>query len=366
VSISERRKSRAETPAIVSKNGRAQRRPVEAAMLHGHPFRVNATNVPRRRFLHLAAGAAAVPATSRIAMAQAYPTRPVRFIVPFPPGGATDPAARFIAESISQSLGQRVYVENRSGANGIIGIDAAAKSAPDGHTVLVTSNVVMINPYAYKINTDPLKDLTPVIQLSRQPYVLAVHPALGVNSLAELVALAKQQPGLRFATGGGIDAGYMAVQWFARLAGVSFEPVQYRGGGPAILDLIAGHVKIGVTDSTPMIPHYRAGTLRLLAQTMERRSPGLPDIPTFQEAGIKGLVINQSIGVFVPAGTPAAIVERLNGEIGKALADPAVRQHFLEADQEPVGGSRAQFARFVQEEYEKYGRLAKELNIKAE
>jgi tripartite-type tricarboxylate transporter receptor subunit TctC len=208
--------------------------------------------------------------------------------------------------------------------------------------------------------------LIPVIQLSRLPFVLAVHPALGVNSLAELIALAKQQPGLPYANGGGITAAYMAVEWFARLAGVSFEAVQYRGGGPAVLDLIAGHVKIGVTDATSLIPYYRAGTLRLLAQTTERRSPGLPDIPTFQEAGVNGLVIDQWIGVFVPAATAAAIVDRLNSEIGKALGDPAVRQHFLEADQEPVGGSRAQFARFVQEEYEKYGRLAKELNIKAE
>ena len=135
--ISERRKSRVETPPIVSKSRRTQRRPVEAAMLHGHPFRVNATNVPRRRFLHLAAGAAAVPATSRIAMAQAYPTRPVRFIVPFPPGGSTDPAARFIAESMSRSFSQRVYVENRPGVYGIIGTEAAARSAPDGHTVLI-------------------------------------------------------------------------------------------------------------------------------------------------------------------------------------------------------------------------------------
>ena len=180
-----------------------------------------------------------------------------------------------------------------------------------------------------------------------------------------MVALAKQQPGLSYGTSGGIKD-YMAVEWFARLAGVSFEPVQYRGGGPMVLDLIAGHVKIGIADSTTLIPYYRAGTLRLLAQTTERRSPGLPDVPTFQEAGVNALVIDQWIGVFVPAATPAAIVDRLNGEIGKALGDPAVRQKFLEADQEPVGGSRAQFARFAQEEYEKYGRLAKELNIKAE
>ena len=154
MSNSKRRKTRVETPPMVSQSQRTQRRPIEAALLHGHLLRVKATELPRRRFLHLAAGAAAVPATSRIAMAQAYPTRPVRFIVPFPPGGSTDPAARFIAESMSRSFSQRVYVENRTGANGIIGIEAAARSAPDGHTVLVTTNVVVTNPYAYKINTD--------------------------------------------------------------------------------------------------------------------------------------------------------------------------------------------------------------------
>jgi tripartite-type tricarboxylate transporter receptor subunit TctC len=319
----------------------------------------------RRQFLHLAACGAALPAVSRIARAQDYPTRPVRFIVPFPPGGATDAAARFIAEPMSQTLGQQVYVENKPGASGSIGIEAAAKSTPDGYTVLISPDAVMTNPHIYKINIDTLKDLIPVIQLSRQPYVLAVHPSLGVNSLAELIALAKQQPGLRYA-GVGLNAQHMAVQWFARLAGVSFELVPYRGGGEAIIDMVAGHVKIGVLDSTPLIPHYRAGSLRLLAQTMGTRSRGLPDVPTFQEAGIDGLVINQWMGVFVPAGTPAAIVARLNDEIGKALADPAVRQRFLEADQEPVGGSSAQFAQFAQAEYEKYGRLAKALNIKAE
>ncbi len=322
--------------------------------------------IRRHQFLHLAAGAAALPAVSRIARAQNYPTRPVRFIVPFPVGGGTDVVARIIAEPMSRILGQQVYVENKSGANGNIGIEAAAKTAPDGHTVLISTGDVMSNPHIYKSNIDPSKDLVPVIQLSQQPIVLAVHPSLGVNSLAELIALAKQQPGLRYATGGGIGVQHMAVQWLARFAGISVEHVPYRGAGQAINDLIAGHVKIGSLGSTTLIPHYRAGTLRLLAQTMERRSPGLPEIPTFQEAGIKGLVIDQWIGVFVPAGTPAAIVARLNGEIGKALADPAVRQHFLEVDQEPVGGSSAQFARFAHEEYEKYGRLAKELQIRVD
>lgn len=222
------------------------------------------------------------------------------------------------------------------------------------------------NAHVHKTNIDPLKDLVPVIQLERQPSVLAVHSSLSVHSLTELTALAKQQPGLRYATGGGINQQYMVAQWFARLAGISFENVPYRGGGQAINDLIAGHVKIGLLGSTPLIPHHRAGTLRLLAQTMERRSPNLPEIPTFQEAGFKGLVSEQWVGAFVPAGTPTAIIARLNVEIGKALADPAIRRRFLDADQEPVGGSSTQFAQFVHEEYESYGRLTKELNIKAE
>jgi tripartite-type tricarboxylate transporter receptor subunit TctC len=216
-------------------------------------------NLPRRTILYLAAGAPALPAISRIASAQTYPTRPVRFIVPFPAGGATDVAARIIAESMSRALGQQVYVENKSGANGNLGIEAAAKSAPDGHTILISTDSVMSNAHVYKVNIDPVMDLVPVIQLSRQPIVLAAHPSLGVRSLAELIALAKQQPGLRYATGGGISAQQMVIQWFARIAGVSFEHVPYRGGGQAINDLIAGHVKLGSLGSTPLIPHYRAG-----------------------------------------------------------------------------------------------------------
>ena len=320
----------------------------------------------RRQFLHLATGAAALPAVSRIARAQAYPTRPVRIVVGYPAGGATDAAARLVAEAMSRSLGQRVYVENRSGANGIIGTEVVAKSASDGHTMLVTDQDVMVNPHVYRTATDPLNDLLPVIQLSRLPNVLAVHPSLGVRSLAELTVLAKQQPGLRYAAGGGLGSQHMTVQWFARLAGITLEHVPYRGGADAISDLLAGHVKIGALGSTPLLPHHRTGALRLLAQTMETRSPGLPDVPTFQEAGFKGLVISTWVGAFVPAGTPAVIVDRLNGGIGKALTDPVVRRRFLEADQEPVGGASTQFARFVHEEYGKYARLAKELNIKAE
>ena len=301
------------------------------------------------------------------AHAQAYPSKPIRFVVPFPAGGSTDVGARLIAESLSRAFGQQVYVENKSGANGAIGIEDAAKSAPDGYTILVTIDAVATNPHVFHTNIDPSKDLIPIIQVSRQPIVLAAHPSLGVSSLAELIALAKKQPGMPYATGSGRGSlQHMAVQWFAQIAGLTLEQVPYRGGGQAINDLLAGHVKLGSLGSTPLISHYKAGTLLLLAQTSKTRSPSLPDVPTYEEAGIKGLVLDQWLGVFAPAGTPPAITELLNSQIGKALADPGLRKNFLDSAQEPVGGTADQFASLVREDYAKFGRLVKDLNIKAE
>ena len=306
---------------------------------------------------------ALVVAVSTGAQAQDWPSRPVRFIVPFPAGGSTDVGARLVGESLSRSLRQQIVVENKSGANGNIGIETAAKSPADGYTVLVATDALSSNPHVYKMSINPLKELTPVIQLSRQPIVLAAHPSLGITSLAELIALAKQQPGLRYATGSGVGAQHMVVQWFASIAGIKLEQVPYRGGAPAINDLIAGHVKLGSLGSTPLIPHYKAGTLRLLAQTTQARAPSLPDVPTYQEAGIKGLVLDQWVGVFVPAGTQPGIVARLNTDINKALAKPAIRDGFLQSGQEPVGGSVEAFSMLVHGDFETYARLVKELNI---
>ncbi len=314
------------------------------------------------------AALAAIAAGLSVARAQTpheWPNRPVRLIVPFAAGGSTDVAARLVGDYLSRMAGQQFYVENRAGANGVIGMDAAAKSAPDGYTILVTADAIASNPHVYKVGHDPLKDLAPVVQLSRQPVVLAVHPSLGVKTLDELVVLVKQQPGLRYATGSGQGSPqHMVVQWFAKLAGIELEQVAYRGGGQAINDLIAGHVKLGALGSTPLIPHYRAGSLRLLAQTTAARSQSLLDVPTFQEAGIKGLVLDQWLGVFVPAGTPPAIIARLNDEIGKALADPAIRENLLQSAQEPIGGTAEAFGGRLREDFEKYGRLVQELNIK--
>src|SRR5262249_28606863 len=188
------------------------------------------------------------------AKAQEWPNRPVRFIVPFPAGGSTDVGARLIGEYLSRSLRRQIVVENKSGANGNIGIETAAKSPADGYTVLVVTDALTSNPHVYKMNVEPLKALTPVIQLSRQPMVLAAHPSLGVASLAELIALARQQPGLRYATGSGVGAQHMVAQWFASIVGIRLEQVPYRGGAPALNDLIAGHVQLGSLGSTPLIP----------------------------------------------------------------------------------------------------------------
>lgn len=321
----------------------------------------------RRTFTLTLAGLPFGLSTIGRARAQSYPGKPIRFVVPFPAGGSTDVGARVVGEYLSRAFGQQVYVENKTGANGNIGIETAAKSPPDGYTILVATDAVTSNPHIFNMTIDPLKDLVPVIHLSRQPIVLAAHPSLGVGSLAELIALAKQQPGLRYATGSGVGSPqHMVVQWFARIAGIKLEQVPYRGGSQAINDLLGGHMKLGSLGSTPLIPHYKAGTLRLLAQSSKARSPSLPDVPTFEEAGMTGLVLDQWLGMFAPAGTSPAITTLLNVTVSKALADPAVRKGFLDSAQEPTGGTADQFALLVREDYAKFARLVKELNIKAE
>jgi len=288
-------------------------------------------------------------------------------VVPFAAGGSTDVAARLVADYLSRSLGQQMFVENRTGANGNIGIEGAAKSEPDGYTVLVAPDAVVSNPHLYRVKYDPLKDLAPVVQVSRQPIVLVAHPSLGARTLADVVALAKEQPGLRYALGSGVgSAQHMVGQWFAKIAAVQLQAVAYRGGGQAINDLVAGHVKLGSLGSTPVVPHYQAGSLLILAQTTEARSQSLPDVQTYQEGGVKGLVLDQWVGVFVPAGTPAPILERLNAEVNKALADPATRSALLSSAQEPVGGSATEFSTRLREEFAKYGSLTRELDLKVQ
>jgi tripartite-type tricarboxylate transporter receptor subunit TctC len=295
----------------------------------------------------------------------AWPTRPVRFIVPLAAGGGLDFVARVTANYLARAIGQQVVIENKTGAGGTIGIDTAIKSAPDGYSVLITNDNVASAPHVLRLNIDYLKDLVAVIQLARQPQALAVHPSFDVKSVAELIVAVKERPGMGCATSGVGSNQHVLLEWFAKMAGIKLDHVPYRGAGQAINDLIAGHVRIAFLGPTALMPHYKGGNLRLLAQSGDTRSPSLPEVPTLQEAGFQGLVIESWYGAFVPLGTPAPIVTRLNVEIDKALADAATRRSLLETATEAVGGSAEQLARVAQRDSEKYARLVEELKINA-
>ncbi len=298
------------------------------------------------------------------AHAQGWPVKPVRMVVAFAPGGSTDIAVRLLAERIAPALGQPVLVENRAGASGNVAAEYVVKQPADGHLVLATADALASTPHLYKLAFDPAKEFVPVIQLTRQPVVLAAHPSLGVSSVAELVALAKAKPGLGYATSGSGSLQHMAGEWFAKLAGIQLTHVPYKGGGQAVTDLVGGQVPLGSLGNTPLLPHYRAGKLKILAQTTGTRSASLPDVPTYEEAGQRGLVLEQWLGLFLAAGSPSAAVARLNAEVGKALAEPAVLERFTQVGLEAVGGTPQEFARLYREDYEKYARLTRELNIK--
>ena len=297
------------------------------------------------------------------ALAQGWPTKPVRVVVAFAPGGSLDFVTRILSERLSQDLGQTFVVENRAGANGNVGADIVAKLPGDGYAVLASADALPSSAQLYKLSFDPMKDLVPVVQFTRQPLVLAVHPSLNVNNIAELIALAKMKPGMGYATSGAGSGQHMAGEWLAKLTGIQLTHVPYKGGGQAITDLIAGQVQIGSLGSTPVMPHHKTGKLKIIAQTTATRSPSLPEVPTYQEAGVP-ILLDQWLGFLVPAGTPADIVKRLNAATDRILALPAIRERLAPQGLEAVGGSPEQFAKLYRDDYEKYGKLVKDLNIK--
>ena len=300
------------------------------------------------------------------AQAQGWPSRSIRIVIAFAPGGATDVAVRSTSDLVSQALGQPVVIENRPGASGSLAAEAVAKAPADGYTLLATADVMASAPHLFKLSFDPFRDFAPVVQLSLQPVVLAVHPSLGVSNVAEFVAAVKKKPGLPFATSGAGSQQQFVAEWFARDAGLKMTHVPYKGGGQAIVDLIAGQVLVGSLGSTPIMPHYRAGKLKILAQSTRLRSSALPDVPTYEEAGYRGLVIDQWLALFAPAGTPRDVVTRLNAEFGRALASPGVRERYASAALDPVGGTAEHLAKVLRDDFEKYGRLVKELNVKVD
>jgi tripartite-type tricarboxylate transporter receptor subunit TctC len=319
--------------------------------------------IGRRDFL---AGVTALAATTSHTYAQsAWPARPVHFVVPLAPGGAIDFIARQVGEVLTRSLGQQVVVENRTGAGGTLGMDLAMKSDPDGYTVLITNDNAASAPHIMNLPHDYTKELVPVCYLGRQSQILAVHSSINVKTVAELVAYCKANPGLGFATSGVGSNQHVVGEWFKREAGIKIDHVPYRGAGQAINDLIAAHVKIAFLGPTALKPHADAGTLRLLAQSASARSPILKDVPTLEEAGFKGMVLDAWYGAFVPKGTPAAIVARLNDDMNKALKESKLLDNFVKGVVEPIGGTPEELGKVAQADSEKYAKLVKELNIKS-
>jgi tripartite-type tricarboxylate transporter receptor subunit TctC len=321
----------------------------------------------RREFLSLPLGllGGAAAAWPQAALAQDWPNRPIRFIVPLAAGGGLDFVARVVGEHMSRELRQPVFIENRTGAGSTIGIDAAIKSPPDGYSVLVTNDNVASAPHVMRLNVDFLQDLMPVCLLGRQPQGLAVHRSLTeINSVADLVKLAKQRPGMGCATSGVGSNQHVLLEWFAREAGLKVDHVPYRGAGQAINDLVAGHVSIGILGPTALIPHHKTGSIRIIAQSGQTRSRSLPEVPTFAESGFGSLTVESWYAAFVPLGTPASVIARLNAAANKAVADPSTRDQFLTSATEPVGGAPEDLARAARGDFEKYARLISELNIR--
>jgi tripartite-type tricarboxylate transporter receptor subunit TctC len=296
------------------------------------------------------------------ALAQDYPTRPVRIVIPLSPGGTTDVPGRIIAQKLSETLGQQFFVENRAGAGGTIGTDYVAKSRPDGYTLLLTASPFVIAPHVYKnMPYDTLADFAPVIRIASGPYVLVVHPSLGVNSVKELIALAKKEPGkIDFASSGNGGAQHLVTELFMYMTGIKLNHVPYKGSGPAQQDLMSGIIKVSFVGTPIAIPHMKSGRLKALGVSTAKRSPEIPEVPTIAEAGVPGYEAIVWIGMLAPAGTPREIVVRLNGEIGRLIRTDDVKKLLAPTGMEPDPDTPAQFGAYLKADYDKWGKVVRD------
>jgi tripartite-type tricarboxylate transporter receptor subunit TctC len=322
--------------------------------------------VPRRQFLHLAAGAV-LPITLRIAWARAYPTRPVRIISGFPPGGVNDTYARLIGQWLSERLGKRFIVENRSGAGGNIAAELVARSAPDGYTLLLTTSADAWNATLYdSLKFNFIEDFTPVATISRGPGLLVVHPSLPSKSVPELLANARSNPGKITVGSAGVgSAPHMYWELFRSMTGVDMVHVPYRGGGPAVADLLSGQVLVYFGTTVSTIEHVRAERLRALAVTTATRASALPDIPALAEF-LPAYEASIYVGIAAPRDTPMEIINTLSGEINLALTDSKMTQRIAELADTPLSLSTSEFAKLVVDETEKWRKVIRAAGIKAE
>jgi tripartite-type tricarboxylate transporter receptor subunit TctC len=316
--------------------------------------------LPRRKFLHLAAGAVALQAVSRIARAQTYPTRPVRIVVGFPPGGPTDIAARLIGQSLSERLGQQFVIENRPGAGSNIGTEAVVRAPPDGYTLFLAYSANAINATLYdKLNFNFIRDIAPVAAINREPLVMLVNPSFPAKTVPEFIAYAKANPGkINFASGGNGTPPHVSGELFKMMTGVNLVHVPYRGGGPALTDLLGGQVQAMFVAISASIEYVRAGNLRPLAVTTASRSVALPDIPTVGDF-IPGYEASTWCGIGAPKGTPAEIIDKLNKEINAGLVDPKVKARLANMGSTALPGSPADFGKLIAEETEKWAKVVK-------
>jgi tripartite-type tricarboxylate transporter receptor subunit TctC len=323
--------------------------------------------LPRRNFLHLAAGAAALPALSRIAGAQAYPSRPVRLIVPAPAGGGYDLTARLISQVLSERLGAPFIVDNRPGGGGNIGTEAVVRASPDGYTLLLVAAANAINATLYeKLNFNFIRDIAPVATIAGAPNVMVVHPSVSARTVPEFIAHAKANAGkLNMASAGNGTTPHLAGELFKMLTGVDMVHVPYRGGGPALTDLLGGQVQVYFGPMPPSIEHIRSGKLRALGVTSARRSQALPDIPSVSDF-VPGYEASQWYGIGVPKNTPSEIIDKLNKEVNAALADPKIKARLADLGGTVLPGTPADFGKLIADETEKWGKVIKTSNIKPE
>ena len=310
-------------------------------------------------FLSIALGAAAG--------ADAYPSKPVRIIVGFAPGGGSDLIARYMAQRLSESSGKPFIVENKPGATGMLGVEAGLKSAPDGHTLVMITATYAVNPSLYRLNFDPIADITPVVLVSQGPLLIVANPSLPARSVGELIALAKRKPGgVSYGSTGPGTINHVCTELFSAMAGIKMLHVPYKGTGPAMTDTISGQTDIYFGNTTSMLPHVRSGRLRMLAVTTLRRSSALADVPTVDESGLPGYDVTHWYGLIGPKGMPAPIVGWLNAEIAKALRLPETAERFADDGFVPVGGTSEAFLERIRTEIHRWRKVVMDAGIKPE
>jgi tripartite-type tricarboxylate transporter receptor subunit TctC len=323
--------------------------------------------LPRRKFLHLAAGAAAFPALSRVARAQSYPARPVRIIVPFAPGGPNDLFARLMGQWLSERLGQSFVIDNRTGAGGNIGTEAALKAAPDGYTLLQIGPSHAINATLYdKLNFEFLRDIAPIASTVMQPQVMVVHPSVPARSVPEFIAYAKANPERVNMASAGLGTGpHLTGELFKMMTGITLVHVPYRGAGPAVADLLGGRVQVAFVGPASCIDHIRAGTLRALGVTSLARWEGLPDVPAVAEF-IPGYEATSWFGFGAPKNTPADVIATLNREMNAGLADSKLKPRMAEIGGSTLGGTPAEFGKLIADETQKWAKVVRFSGAKPE